>query len=125
MELNVTGLWSKGITGKGVHVGIIDDGLDMESDDLAENFVSHHFWEDLSDISMQKARTTSMTIQISPNHAYLTINTVPGVLVKSRLYPTTSVEWESHTMPKSPESESYPPQFQMQTKQQLSTTPTS
>jgi kexin len=40
IELNVTGLWSQGVTGEGVHVGIIDDGLDMESDDLAQNFVS-------------------------------------------------------------------------------------
>lgn len=40
VELNVTGLWSQGVTGTGVRVGIIDDGLDMESDDLAENFVS-------------------------------------------------------------------------------------
>lgn len=40
IELNVTGLWSQGITGSGVHVGIIDDGLDMDSDDLADNFVS-------------------------------------------------------------------------------------
>jgi kexin len=125
MELNVTGLWSQGITGKGVHVGIIDDGLDMESDDLAENFVSHHFWEDLSDFSMQKVRTTLMTTRISPNHVSRTINTVPDVQVKSPLSPTTCVESESHTMPKSPVFESYPPQFQMQTKQQLSITPTS
>jgi subtilisin family serine protease len=123
MELNVTGLWSQGITGKGVHVGIIDDGLDMESDDLAENFVSHHFREDLSNVSTQKVPTTLTTILISPNHDSRTINTVPDVLVKSRLYPTTSVESESHTMPKSPVSESYPPRSQMQTKQQLSTTP--
>lgn len=40
VELNVTGLWSQGVTGSGVRVGIIDDGLDMESDDLAGNFVS-------------------------------------------------------------------------------------
>lgn len=40
VELNVTGLWSQGVTGQGVKVAIIDDGLDMESDDLAENFVS-------------------------------------------------------------------------------------
>jgi kexin len=40
IELNVTGLWSQGVTGSGVHIGIIDDGLDMDSDDLAENFVS-------------------------------------------------------------------------------------
>jgi kexin len=124
IELNVTGLWSQGITGKGVHVGIIDDGLDMESDDLAENFVSHHFWEDLSDESMRKVPTTLMTIRISPSHACRMTNTVLDVLAKSQLYPTTSVESEFHTMPKSPESESYPPQSQMQTKQQLSTTPT-
>jgi kexin len=40
VDLNVTGLWSQGVTGKGIRIGIIDDGLDMESDDLAENFVS-------------------------------------------------------------------------------------
>lgn len=40
VELNVTGLWGQDITGKGVKIAIIDDGLDMNSDDLAENFVS-------------------------------------------------------------------------------------
>ena len=39
-ELNVTGLWSRGITGTGVKVAMIDDGLDMHSDDLKDNFVS-------------------------------------------------------------------------------------
>lgn len=38
-ELNVTKLWARDVTGKGVVVAIIDDGLDMTSDDLAENFV--------------------------------------------------------------------------------------
>lgn len=40
VELNVTGLWAQGITGTGVKVALIDDGLDMHSDDLADNFVS-------------------------------------------------------------------------------------
>lgn len=39
IELNVTGLWGRGITGEGVHVVIIDDGLDVESKDLKDNFV--------------------------------------------------------------------------------------
>lgn len=39
-ELNVTGLWGRGITGTGVKVVIVDDGLDLNSDDLAANFVS-------------------------------------------------------------------------------------
>lgn len=38
IELNVTGLWGNDIQGQGVHVAIIDDGLDMHSDDLAANF---------------------------------------------------------------------------------------
>jgi kexin len=99
-QWHVTGLWSQGITGKGVHVGIIDDGLDMESDDLAENFVSHHFWEDLSNISMQKVPTTLMTTRIFLSHDSRTINTVPDVQAKLPLYPMTSVESESHTIPK-------------------------
>lgn len=40
-ELNVTKLWARDVNGQGVHVAIIDDGLDMTSDDLAENFVCH------------------------------------------------------------------------------------
>lgn len=40
IELNVTGLWSRGITGDGIKVVIVDDGLDFNSDDLKDNFVS-------------------------------------------------------------------------------------
>lgn len=38
-ELNVTSLWDQGVTGTGVHVAIIDDGLDSTSLDLKDNFV--------------------------------------------------------------------------------------
>jgi kexin len=42
VELNVTKVWGEGVRGKGVKVAIIDDGLDMDSEDLEGNFVSHH-----------------------------------------------------------------------------------
>ncbi|CAG8736694.1 2762_t:CDS:2, partial [Dentiscutata erythropus] len=37
-DINVTGVWQEGITGKGVYAAIVDDGLDANSDDLAANF---------------------------------------------------------------------------------------
>jgi kexin len=37
-DLNVTGVWLEGITGNGVISAIIDDGLDMYSDDLKDNY---------------------------------------------------------------------------------------
>ncbi|RCH78433.1 pheromone processing endoprotease, partial [Rhizopus stolonifer] len=37
-DINVTGVWKQGIAGKGVNVVILDDGLDYESKDLADNF---------------------------------------------------------------------------------------
>ena len=40
IELNVTDLWSRGIVGKGVRAVVVDDGLDANSDDLRDNFVS-------------------------------------------------------------------------------------
>ncbi len=38
--MNVTQLWDMGITGNGVITALVDDGLDYESEDLADNFVS-------------------------------------------------------------------------------------
>jgi kexin len=37
-DVNVTGLWREGITGKNVVVAIVDDGLDMDSQDLKQNY---------------------------------------------------------------------------------------
>ncbi|KAG4304914.1 hypothetical protein PORY_001589 [Pneumocystis oryctolagi] len=37
-DINVTGVWKQGITGKNVVVALIDDGLDMNSEDLKNNY---------------------------------------------------------------------------------------
>lgn len=37
-DLNVTGLWLEGITGNGSITAIVDDGLDMYSNDLKDNY---------------------------------------------------------------------------------------
>ncbi|KAK4218248.1 peptidase S8/S53 domain-containing protein [Rhypophila decipiens] len=37
-DVNVTGVWLQGITGKNATVAIVDDGLDMYSDDLKDNY---------------------------------------------------------------------------------------
>ncbi|KAH8926439.1 hypothetical protein BT69DRAFT_1239069, partial [Atractiella rhizophila] len=44
-SINVTGLWEGGITGKGVRVAIVDDGLDLYSDDLSANFFAEGSWD--------------------------------------------------------------------------------
>lgn len=44
--MNVTGVWSQGITGKNVVVAILDDGLDMNHKDLQANYVSKKERED-------------------------------------------------------------------------------
>lgn len=44
-DLNVTGVWREGITGKGVISAIIDDGLDMYSDDLKDNYYANGSWD--------------------------------------------------------------------------------
>lgn len=38
-DMNVTGVWEMGYTGRGVISAIVDDGLDMMSEDLAANYV--------------------------------------------------------------------------------------
>jgi kexin len=42
-DLNVSGVWEMGITGKGVISAVVDDGLDANSKDLADNFVRTFF----------------------------------------------------------------------------------
>ncbi|KAJ2475486.1 pheromone processing endoprotease [Coemansia sp. RSA 2320] len=37
-DINVTGVWHQGVSGAGVTVALIDDGLDYSSEDLLENF---------------------------------------------------------------------------------------
>ena len=37
-DVNVTGVWMQGITGKNATVVVVDDGLDMYSDDLKDNY---------------------------------------------------------------------------------------
>jgi kexin len=37
-DINVTGVWMQGITGRNSTVCIVDDGLDMDSDDLKDNY---------------------------------------------------------------------------------------
>ncbi|GAA5996273.1 S8 family peptidase [Rhodotorula paludigena] len=44
-SVNVTGVWDQGVVGKGVNVAIVDDGLDMHSDDLAANFHADGSWD--------------------------------------------------------------------------------
>ncbi|PNS18023.1 Protease KEX1 [Sphaceloma murrayae] len=44
-DINVTGVWQQGITGKGAISCIIDDGLDFDSDDLSPNYFAAGSWD--------------------------------------------------------------------------------
>jgi kexin len=44
-DINVTGLWAHNITGHGSTVCIVDDGLDLDSDDLAGNYFAEGSWD--------------------------------------------------------------------------------
>ncbi|CAM1504605.1 Fc.00g021960.m01.CDS01 [Cosmosporella sp. VM-42] len=44
-DVNVTGLWLEGITGKNSTVAIVDDGLDMHSNDLKPNYFAAGSWD--------------------------------------------------------------------------------
>lgn len=55
-DVNVTGLWLNGITGKGVVSALIDDGLDCDSEDLAENFNAKGSWDFNDNTNLPKPR---------------------------------------------------------------------
>nr|KAG5702592.1 hypothetical protein BaRGS_003752 [Batillaria attramentaria] len=48
MDINVTGVWESGITGKGVTVAVVDDGLEWDNPDLHSNYNVEGSW-DLND----------------------------------------------------------------------------
>ncbi|KAF9345761.1 pheromone processing endoprotease [Mortierella sp. AD094] len=55
-DINVTGVWEQGINGTGVNVAIIDDGLDMDSEDLAPNFFKEGSWDFNDHTALPKPR---------------------------------------------------------------------
>ncbi|KAG0258013.1 pheromone processing endoprotease [Mortierella polycephala] len=55
-DINVTGVWEQGINGSGVNVAIIDDGLDMTSEDLAPNFFKEGSWDFNDHTALPKPR---------------------------------------------------------------------
>jgi kexin len=44
-DVNVTQVWLDGVTGKNATVAIVDDGLDMHSDDLKDNYFAEGSWD--------------------------------------------------------------------------------
>lgn len=44
-DINVTGLWLHNITGEGVRIAVIDDGLDMFTEDLKNNYFAEGSWD--------------------------------------------------------------------------------
>jgi kexin len=44
-DLNVVGAWESGVTGTGVTVAFIDDGIDHENEDLSDNFSLKGSWD--------------------------------------------------------------------------------
>lgn len=41
LDMNVIPAWKEGVTGKGIVVTILDDGLETDHPDLVDNYVSY------------------------------------------------------------------------------------
>jgi len=49
MDLNVTAVWSMGLRGEGIRIAVVDDGLEIDHEDLATNIatgLSHNYIDD-------------------------------------------------------------------------------
>lgn len=44
-DLNVTGAWLNNVTGQGIAVAVVDDGLDLDSNDLKPNYFAEGSWD--------------------------------------------------------------------------------
>lgn len=106
-DINITGVWKQGITGKGVTVVILDDGLDYNSTDLADNFVSFLSIHQIKKegilkytCSMPKGLLISMITKICQHQSYGMILMVPGVPVKLQRLKTMHAGLVLHMNPK-------------------------
>ncbi|MDR2845220.1 MAG: S8 family serine peptidase, partial [Puniceicoccales bacterium] len=66
LDVNIKGAWAMGVTGRGVVIGIIDDGVEGDHEDLAPNYRA-----DLSKIFSQNptlAESVQRPVQPSNNH---------------------------------------------------------
>lgn len=101
--MNVTGLWEIGITGQGVITSLVDDGLDYESKDLADNFVcvpvppSHSH---LIPPRTPSIPTISTITHPSQNLCFPMTATAPAAPDKSLLQRTTSAVSASPMKPR-------------------------
>ncbi|KAF2750813.1 KEX1 protease precursor [Sporormia fimetaria CBS 119925] len=55
-DVNVTDVWKQGITGKNVTACIVDDGLDMDSEDLKDNFFAEGSYDFNDHVDLPKPR---------------------------------------------------------------------
>lgn len=49
MDVNVTGVWERNVTGQGVTVAVVDDGVEWTNPDLKDNYNSAGSWDLNSD----------------------------------------------------------------------------
>jgi hypothetical protein len=61
-DVNVTGVWLEGITGFNSTVAIVDDGLDMYSEDLKANYVSGFFGHNLYKVDFYSLQRVLMIL---------------------------------------------------------------
>ena len=55
-DINVTGVWKQGITGEGATAVMVDDGIDMYSDDLKDNYFAKGSYDFNDDTDEPKPR---------------------------------------------------------------------
>ncbi|RKP08215.1 peptidase S8/S53 domain-containing protein, partial [Thamnocephalis sphaerospora] len=57
-DINVTGVWQQNITGKGVVIALVDDGIDFTSEDIKDNFFAEgsHDYNDNVKLPMPRLR---------------------------------------------------------------------
>lgn len=107
--VNAAPVWESGNAGEGIIAAMVDDGLDFESDDLADNFVSPAFALFVSVVlKCCRYRTPSIhstSIYMFPCRSPSFLTTTMERVVRDKLPPsrTMSVVLASRTKPRSPE----------------------
>ena len=107
-DVNATGIWNHNITGRGVVVAVVDDGLEYTNTDLLSNYVNNYIVvrNNYSSTTHTHTHTHTHTPHTHTTHTHTHTHihrnhwvAMTSIVTILTLHPTSAQSWTTHTAP--------------------------